>query len=297
MKAGAVFPTVDIGNDPIAIRDYAQTAEDLGYAQILTYDHVLGAEHANRDPALLEYGYDETHPFHEPFVLFAFLAGQTSKIEFSTGVLVLPQRQTALVAKQAAELSLLSNGRLRLGVGTGWNWVEYESLGVSFERTGNRLDEQIDLMRRLWSGEVTSFHGDFHDIERATVLPAPAGRIPVLIGGFTVRPFRRAAQVGDGFIFPTWRPPMADGCRMLWEEVDKAGRSRGELEVEVLVHHCMGEDGWLNIAREWRALGATRISLNTMNVVGGMGDEPTGFTTPREHMDALNRFVEVVRDV
>ena len=297
MKTGAAFPTCDFGNDPEAIKAYAQAAENLGYDQIVTFDHVLGAVHADRDPPLLEGGYDETHPFHEPFVLFAFMAAVTKSIGFTTEVLVLPKRQTALVAKQAAELAVLSNNRLRLGVGTGWNWVEYEALGVPFTKSGARMDEQIKLLRDLWSGEVVDFQGEYHRIDRASILPVPTKKIPILIGGFGPRPLRRAATLGDGFLFPTWRPPLPDVCKQFWDEVEKSGRPRDEFEVEVMVHYSSGKKNWIKIAEEWKAMGASRIALNTVNVVGNMGDQPTGFTTPQQHIDALADFRDALKDI
>ena len=172
MDLGAVFPTTQIGNDPAVIRDFAQTAEGLGYRRLITYDHVLGAVHADRDPPLPG-PYTQDDPFHEPLVLFGFLAACTTVIELEAAVLVLPQRQTALVAKQAAEVDVLSAGRLVLAVGTGWNFVEYESLGMPFAARGRRLDEQVDLLRRLWREPVLDYRGEFHRIDRAGILPRP----------------------------------------------------------------------------------------------------------------------------
>ncbi|MGD2077080.1 MAG: TIGR03619 family F420-dependent LLM class oxidoreductase, partial [Chloroflexota bacterium] len=157
MEVGVVFPQTEFGNDPAAIRDYAQLAEGLGYSHILAYDHVLGAQ-PDRQPKL-EGPYTYEDPFHEPFVLFSFMAGLTRKIGLATGILILPQRQTALVAKQAAALDVLSNGRLRLGVGIGWNWVEYDALGQDFHRRGRRVEEQVTLLRQLWTQPLVNFEG------------------------------------------------------------------------------------------------------------------------------------------
>jgi alkanesulfonate monooxygenase SsuD/methylene tetrahydromethanopterin reductase-like flavin-dependent oxidoreductase (luciferase family) len=126
MNIGVVFPQTEIGNDPVAIRDYAQTVEGLGYTHVIAYDHVVGAN-PNRPGGWLGPYTFET-PFHEPFVLFAFMASVTHKLGFAPGIIILPQRQTVLVAKQAATLDVLSGGRLRLGVGIGWNQVEYIAL-------------------------------------------------------------------------------------------------------------------------------------------------------------------------
>ena len=171
MKIGAVFPTCEIGNDPAAIRDFAQTAEALGYSHLVVYDHVLGALHQGREPKLTG-PYTERDAFHEPFVLFGFLAAVTKRIELATGVVILPQRQTALVAKQAAEVAVLSGGRLRLGVGTGWNWVEYEALNESFATRGKRLDEQVEVLRQLFRGEPIDFDG------RVSFVECPTGPSP-----------------------------------------------------------------------------------------------------------------------
>src|SRR5215212_5329483 len=181
MQFGAVFPTTEIGDDPVAIRDFAQAAEGLGYSYIVAYDHVLGAVHEGRDPKLSG-PYTEQHAFHEPFVLFGYLAGVTSTIELETAVIIL-QRQAVLAAKQAAEVDVLSGGRLRLGLGTGWNYVEYEGLDVPWARRGKRFDEQIELMRQLWGEPVVDYAGTFHRVDRAGIAPRPAHQIPIWLGG------------------------------------------------------------------------------------------------------------------
>ncbi len=206
MDFGVVFPTTQIGTDPAVIRDFAQTAEGLGYRRLLVYDHVLGAVHADRDPPLPG-PYTEHDPFHEPLVLLGFLAACTTTIELGIAVLVLPQRQTALVAKQAAEVDVLSSGRLVLAVGTGWNHVEYESLGASFEGRGRRLDEQVDLLRLLWRQPVVDYRGEFHRIDRAGLSPRPVrGDIPLYFGGGAEASLKRAARTGDGFVFGSASP-------------------------------------------------------------------------------------------
>jgi len=209
LELGAVLPTCEIGNDPDAIRDFAQTAEGLGYSHLLIYDHVLGAAHEDRDPPLTG-PYTEADAFHEPMVLLGYLAAVTSRIELATGVLILSQRQTALVAKQAAELAILSRGRFRLGVGSGWNPVEYESLGVPFEGRGERLEAQVDLMRRLWSEPLLDHEDAFHRIDRASILPRPERPIPIWFGGMGKRPISRAARIGDGFTFGGINQPRDD---------------------------------------------------------------------------------------
>jgi probable F420-dependent oxidoreductase len=182
MQLGVVFPQTEIGNDPSIIRDYAQTAEGLGYSHILAYDHVLGASVKNRTDWRGPYTSDT--PFHEPFVLFGYMASITERVGFTTGVIILPQRQTALVAKQAAQVDLLSGGRLRLGVGIGWNEVEYEALGEEFGNRGRRMEEQVELLRRLWTEPVVDFTGRWHRVPEAGINPLPVQRpIPVWIGG------------------------------------------------------------------------------------------------------------------
>ncbi len=295
MEIGVVLPTCDLGSDPSAIRDYAHAAEELGYDHLLIYDHVLGAEHQGRDPARSG-PYDEGDAYHEPFVLFGYLAGTTSDIGFATGVLVLPQRQTALVAKQAAELQLLSDGRLRLGVGTGWNYVEYEALGMPYRKRGRMLDEQTELLRRLLSEDLLDYQGEFHRIDRAGLLPRPKKKVPIWFGGFTDVAIRRTARIGDGFIFGHHGAAMLDLCRELFEQTEKQGRAREDVGVEVILPYSVGPDAWAKIAEEWKAAGATHLTMRTMDRgMEMLGDPPTGFRTVREHIDALEPFISAVR--
>ena len=200
MEIGFVYPQTELRGDPDAVRAIGRAAEELGFDSLLAYDHVLGAAHADREPPL--WGpYTEHDPFHDPFVMFAYLAGMTERIQFATGVLILPQRQTVLVAKQAADLDLLSGERLRLGVGVGWNYVEYDSLGQSFSTRGRRADEQITLLRRLWAEELIEWTGEFDSIDRATLIPRPNRQIPIWVGGFSEAAFRRGVMLGDGFMY------------------------------------------------------------------------------------------------
>jgi probable F420-dependent oxidoreductase len=290
MRIGAIFPTTEIGNDPIAVRDWAQTAEQLGYSHVLTYDHVLGAVHADRDPALSG-PYTENDPFHEPMVLFGFLAGVTRTLELTTGVLILPQRQTALVAKQAAEIDTLSGGRLRLGVGTGWNFVEYHALGTTFEDRGRRFDEQIELLRRLWSEPVVDFDGEHHRIERAGILPLPAGGIPIWFGGFSEVALRRAARIGDGFIFGTTATRMAPMLSRLHELLEKEGREPAGFGAEAVVDFSQDPDEWGREIETWQQAGGTHIALRAMDTAATfVGSKPVGFQGPRAYIDALEKF-------
>src|SRR6202048_3196376 len=202
MKAGVVYPQIELGGDTGAVKAFAQAAEELGYDHIVIYDHVLGAEHAGREPKLTG-PYKETAPFHEPLVTYAYLAGVTKKLGLTTGVIILPQRQTALFAKQAADVDLFSDGRLRLGVGVGWNWVEYDGLEMSghFRRRGKRQEQQIALIRKLWEQPVVDHEDSDHRIDRAGILPRPKRQIPIWLGGFSEAAFHRAARIGDGFLF------------------------------------------------------------------------------------------------
>ncbi len=286
MRIGVVFPTYEIGADPGAIRDYAQAAESLGYHHLLAYDHViLASPHSTIVPASTDM-FRANDMFHEIFVLLGYLAALTERIELVTGVLVLPQRQTALVAKQAAEVDVLSGGRLRLGVGVGKNTVEYEALGEDFTNRGKRSDEQIAFMRALWASEHVTYEGKWHKITDAGLNPLPTNRsIPVWIGGHADNVLRRVAKIGDG-----WMPVIApdDHARA---EVEKlrgyardAGRDPAEIGIEswsVFGHRS--PDDWLEWIAAWKDLGATHLTLNTMH---------SGFSNPAEHIDAIRRFKE-----
>jgi probable F420-dependent oxidoreductase len=205
MKAGVVYPQVELGGDAGAVKAFAQAAEDLGYDHIVIYDHVLGAVHAGREPKLTG-PYKETDPFHEPLVTFAYLAGVTKNLGLTTGVIILPQRQTALFAKQAADVDLFSDGRLRLGVGVGWNWVEFDGLEMSghFRRRGKRQEQQIALIRELWEQPVVEYEDADHRIDRAGILPRPKRRIPIWLGGFQRGRIRPGGQ--DRGRFPVFGP-------------------------------------------------------------------------------------------
>jgi len=294
MKIGAIFPTTEIGSDPAVVRDWAQAAEGLGFSHIITYDHVLGAEHEGRDPKLMG-PYTEDNPFHEPFVLFGYLAGVTSRVELCTGVLILPQRQTTLVAKQAAEVDVLSGGRLRLGVGTGWNWVEYDALDVPWAERGRRLDEQVDVLRKLWQTKTIDFEGDFHHIARAGILPLPTRPIPIWFGGFSDSAFQRAARMGDGFQFGAAGPVF----RAQWEQVKaalkKEGRSLEGFGAEISVDFSQGPDAWREELEAWQKAGGTHFSLRAMDTAAELvGAKHVGYSGPRSYIDALEQFAKVV---
>jgi len=265
MKLGLVYPQIELGGDPQAVRTLGAGAEALGYDYLLAYDHVVGAEHADREPAL--WGpYTEKDPFHDPFVLFAYLAGMTETIEFASGVIILPQRQTVLVAKQAADLDLLSGERFRMGVGVGWNYVEYDALGQDFATRGARANEQIEFIRRLWSEPLLEWEGKFDRIDRGNVLPRPKRQIPVWIGGFSPPAFRRGAALGDGFMFAGTLertvPALAEVERMGKEN----GRDMANYGRELVRTRPGDLQTTLDELRQWRDLGGTHFAAVSMDM-------------------------------
>ena len=284
MQLGVIFPQTEIGTDPVAIRDYAQAAEDLGYSHLLVYDHVIGAsaEHRPdcRGPS------DHRTQFHEPFVLFGYLAGVTQRIQLVTGILILPQRQTALVAKQAAEVDVMSGGRLRLGVGIGWNDVEYEALGEDFHTRGSRVEEQIEVMRALWTQEVVNFQGKWHHITDAGINPLPIQRpIPLWMGGGAEPVIRRVARLADGW-FPQFRPDEQgrEILERLFTYAREAGRDPASIGIEGRAGIANGgPDDWAKTVEAWQQMGATHLGVNTMSA---------GLDTPAKHIDAIRRFKE-----
>jgi probable F420-dependent oxidoreductase len=282
MRVGVVFPQTEIGSDPTVIQDYAQAAEQAGFRHILTYDHVIGANPASRPGWKPPYSHLDS--FHEPFVLFGYLAGITKEIELVTGIIILPQRQTVLVAKQAATLDVLSGGRLRLGVGIGWNPVEYEALGENFHNRGRRSEEQIEVMRKLWTQELVTLDGRWHKITDAGINPLPVQRpIPIWFGGSDERAWRRLAKLGNGW-FPLLAPD--EKCRVAIEKIRlytrEAGRNPEDIGIEGRIGFGQGSlDSWLRELQAWKDLGATHVSLNTMRA---------GLSSPSAHIAAIQRF-------
>lgn len=269
MNVGAVFPQSEIGSDSGAIRTYAETVEELGYDHVMIYDHVVGA-----DPSVhtgWSGPYDITDPFHEPFVLYGFLAGVCS-LELMTGIIVLPPRQTVLVAKQAAEVDLLTRGRLRLGVGLGWNKVEYQALGVKYGVRGRRIVEQIELMRRLWTEDAVTFQGDFHTVTGAGLNPRPVQQpIPIWYGGESPVAYRRAGRLADGWIPDNMLPGAAlDAAKAVVEEAARdAGRDPASVGMQGRVKWGKGGaehslDRMVELIHAWRQSGATHVAINTM---------------------------------
>lgn len=289
MQVGVVFPQLEIGSDPAAIRDYAQAVEELGYAHLLAYDHVLGADIQHHPGWNGPYNHKDM--FHEPFVLFGYLAALTRRLQFVSGVIILGQRQTALVAKQAAEVDVLSEGRLRLGVGIGWNAVEYEALGGNFHNRGRRSEEQIAVLRALWTQEVVNFQGRWHRITHAGLNPLPVQRpIPIWLGGRADPVIQRVARLADGW-FPQFRPDRTGEETMarLHQYARDAGRDPGSIGIEgrVSIAGRPPED-WAQEAEAWKKLGATHLSVNTMGA---------GLRSPQEHINAVRQFKEAVHGV
>ena len=293
MKIGVVFPQTEIGSDPSAVRDYVQAVESMGYSHMMAYDHVLGADtspHAN-----WEGSYTAESMFHEPFVLFGYLAGVTTTLELVTAVLILSQRQTALVAKQAAEVDLLTGGRLRLGVGVGWNHVEYEALNQDFSNRGSRYAEQIELLREFWTKDTVGFEGRYHKVDHAGINPQPIQKpIPIWMGAGaranpvpTDRVLRRVARLADGW-FPQMQP--GDDARATVERLKifahEAGRDGESIGMESRINLADGNpELWQSQAKAWEEMGATHVSVNTMRA---------GLSSPQDHINAIQQFKEVI---
>ena len=293
MEIGVSVPIVEIGDDFGALRDYIQAAEDLGYSHVRILDHVLGAV-PEKHPEVPQFPYTHESYIHEPFTLMAYLAAVTSRIGLTTGILILPQRQTALVAKQAAEVDLLSGGRLRLGIGVGWNPVEYEALGVDFASRGRRCEEQIEVLRRLWTEEVIDYHGQYHDITHAGINPLPVQRpIPIWIGaGRSAAPtppnaaVRRIGRLADGY-FPMFAPD-AGGQAILnriRRQAELSGRDPAAVGFEgrVTITANNNPEDWLTELRSWEAMGATHIAAGRR-----------GAATADDHIDAIRRLKEAI---
>ena len=284
MQIGVVFPQTEISADVGAVRTYAQRAEQLGFAHLLAYDHVLGA-----DPAV-HVGWTGAHDvdttFHEPFVLFGYLAAIT-RLELVSGIIILPQRQTALVAKQAAEVDLLAEGRFRLGIGLGWNRVEYEALGKDFTTRGRRADEQVELLRRLWTERSVTFDGADEKVTGAGISPPPVQRpIPLWFGARSPAAYRRAGRLGDGW-FPMVVPgPELDEARAIVEQAAvAAGRDPAAIGMDGRVSWTGDADRFVDHVGRWRKAGASHLSVNTMN---------TGLTTVDQHLAAIERTAEAL---
>jgi probable F420-dependent oxidoreductase len=278
-KLGAVFPQTEIGADPGGVRAFVQGVQELGFDHLIAYDHVLGADRERHQHLLGPYRAEDM--FHEILVLFGYLAAVAPGLELVTGVVIAPQRQTALLAKQAAEIDVLTGGRFRLGLGIGWNDVEYEALGMDFSNRGSRFTEQIELLRRFWTEPVFDFQGRWHTVTAAGINPLPVQRpIPIWIGGSAERALQRAARLADGF-FP--QRPLEGGWAVTLERMREwaaeAGRNWDGFGIEQRISVAEGDpDEWHAAAEEWRGLGATHLTAVSSGA---------GFTSPDEHLARL----------
>ncbi|MGD0875183.1 MAG: LLM class F420-dependent oxidoreductase [Acidimicrobiales bacterium] len=285
MKIGVVFPQTEIGADRGAVRSYADAVSELGYHHVLAYDHVLGAD--TRVHTGWTGPYDLQSTFHEPFVLYGYLAA-ISSLELVTGIVILPQRQTVLVAKQAAEVDLLSGGRFRLGVGIGWNAVEYEALGKDFSNRGQRIAEQVDLMRRLWTEQSVTFEGSYETVTAAGLAPLPIQRpIPIWFGATSAPALRRVGRLADGW-FPLIAPgsQLEEALAVIETAAVEAGRDPSTIGMEGFVNVGAGDLAYLEQQRElWRAVHATHLSVDTMKA---------GLRSVDDHITALAAAAEVL---
>ncbi len=285
MDIGVAYPQIELHGDPIAVGQFGRAVEDLGFDHLLAYDHVLGAVHADRTPPLSG-PYTERDPFHDPFVMFAYLAGLTERIRFATGILVLPQRQTALVARQATDVDLLSGGRLRMGVGVGWNFVEYEALGQDFHTRGARQEEQIGLLRRLYTESIVDFSGRFDRIDRASLLPKPNRSIPIWLGGSGEKSYDRAARLADGFIFFGGGVDHAIGAwTTMRGRVADLGRSAEDFGGEYVALSGANISELTGEIEAWRSAGGTHVTVVTMGL---------GLDSVDAHIDYLTSLAAVL---
>lgn len=288
MEIGVTFPQLEIGDDPETIARCARRVEARGYGHVLAYDHVLGAD-ADREGGW-EGPYDHRDQFHEPLSLFSYLAGHTDTIEFVTGILILPQRQTALVAKQTAQVDLFSDGRLRLGVGVGWNPLEYVALGERFDRRGDRIEEQLDVLRTLWTENPTEFDGEYHEIPAMGIEPRPVQQpIPIWLGGSADAVLRRVARTADGWI-PLDHPKggLDDQLETLYGYAEEFGRDPGDIGIHGRIPLDTDDtDVLVDRIEAWERVDTDYLAVNTME----QGRDPEA------HIEALEDFADRMADV
>ncbi len=278
MKVGTIYPQVELKGDPAAFDAFVRAAEALGYESLALYEHVAGVVREGRDQALLG-PYSEKDPFHDPFVAFGYAAAITSRIELTTGILVLPQRQTLVVARQAADVDLLSGGRLRLSIGVGWNHIEFESLGENFHTRGRRMSEQMVLLRKLWAENPVSFDGAFHRLDRVGINPLPRRAIPIWCGGITEPAYRRAARLGDGFIFAgPFDEIVLPGLGLVGEMLAQEGRAPDSFGSEYQLPDAIGVEESIDLVHRWQDAGGTHAAVKTLGL---------GFTEVPQHIDYI----------
>lgn len=291
VRVGVVFPHRDLSGDPVAIRAHAQAAEAAGYDHYLVFDHVVGAQRER--PGGFSGPYDHETPFTEPFVLLSHLAACTSFLELVTGIIILPQRQTALVAKQAADVQILSRGRLRLGVGVGWNAVEYEALGEDFHSRGQRMAEQIQVLRQLFSEPAIDFVGRFDRIPLAGIAPRPPVAIPIWMGGGAPAVLKRIGRLADGW-FPQVPSPadLAEPLAVIRAAAEESGRSPGDVGINPQMRLTTDVAQDVQLALAWREAGATHLSVSTVD----LGTVASSNPTPADHIEAIEVFKQAWDD-
>ena len=303
IKFGTTYPTMDLGADPIVLRDWAQGLESIGFDEIYIPEHVVGIDVSKRpdwrplDPNTLQHGsplYGHTTPFLEPCVAMGYLSGVTKSITLTSGILVLPQRQTALVAKQMAIADILSGGRIRLGIGAGWSDAEFDALGSDYSTRGRRMDEQIEVLRKLWTDESVSYSGRFHSLDAVGICPLPVQRpIPILIGGDSDAARKRALTIGDGWFVTSPLDAIRDRIDLFWKEAGKLGRSAA-LTLTGTVY--LGPRQPEELAQEvegWKAAGATHLNLRTSSYpVQWKDGKMIRKSDVNQHIDALRRIKE-----
>lgn len=286
MKYGVVFPQNEFPSDPIAIRDFAQAAENLGYHHLLAYDHILGANPDRKGGWSGPFTCHDT--FQEPLTLFSFLAGVTATLNFISGIIILPQRETALFAKQAATLDILSGGRLRIGIGIGWNEIEYISQNKDFHNRGRRIEEQVKVLRLLWTSPLVTFTGRWHTILDAGLNPLPVQQpIPIWFGGHADPVLHRIARMGDGWL-PNYLTPeeCSPSLEKLHRYLAEQGRTPDEIGIEPRIKfQGSSPDEWRRLTESWQSAGATHLTFNTMGA---------GFQAPQDHIRAMEQFAQTL---
>jgi probable F420-dependent oxidoreductase len=283
MRIGVVYPQNELAHHPEAVRTIGLATEELGYDHLLVFDHVVGAPRDRQPP--LKGPYTDKDPFHDPFVMMGYLAAITKRIEFATGVLILPQRQTVLVAQQCADVDLLSGERLRLGVGVGWNYVEYDALGQDFQTRGRRLDEQIPFLRRLWTEDLVSFEGEFDRIDRGCINPRPKRQIPIWLGGFSEAAFRRGAKLGDGFIFAGDVERCVEALATVRRYLAEAGRADDDFGSDLVPVRSTSADDMARAIDRWERAGGSHASVHTMRI---------GLDGTEAHVDYIGRVRDLI---
>lgn len=286
MKIGATLPQNEIGNDPGAIREFAQAIEDLGFDDLLLPEHVLGGNPATY-PDLGPYYH---LPWHEPFVVLSFMAGVTTKLTFCTAVLVAAQRQTGLIAKQAAELDVISGGRLRLGLGVGRNTAEFEALDMDYTNRGKRLEEQVEVMRALWTQDYVVYKGKWHNFSDVGLNPKPVQQpIPIWMGGASDTVLKRIGRMADGWLPATSATNLPEQWETVKAAAVEAGRDPKDVGLQPRLNiNAVKEEDWRSWAEDKRDLGASRVVMYTMNC---------GLKNVDEHIATYKRFMETVKDL